>query len=70
MMVQSKEVNQMAENKELSTQKIVKQYKELDPVSKTIAASCLQLMSAFFLNIHQIQLTIAKIQKDEQDKST
>lgn len=59
----------MTENKDLSTQKIVEQYKELDPVSKTIAALCLQLMSAFFLNLQQVQLTIAKIQKDEQEKS-
>lgn len=59
----------MADNKELSTQKIVEKYKELDPVSKAIVAPCLQLMSAFFLNIQQVQLTIAKIQKDGQEKS-
>ncbi len=59
----------MVENKEFSTKKIVEQYNRLDPVSKAIAASCLQLMSAFFLNLQQVQLTIAKMQKDEQEKS-
>lgn len=59
----------MAENKDFSTQKVVEQYDGLDPVSKAIAASCLQLMSAFFINIQQVQLSIAKMQKDEQEKS-
>lgn len=59
----------MAENKEFSTKKIVEQYNGLDPVSKAIAASCLQLMAAFFLNLQQVQLAIAKMQKDEQEKS-